>query len=196
MLNKRFGSLLLLAFVLILCTGLFSFAMAEGGQVSGRVFVDKNADGIMNEGERALQNATVTLCKAYPNGETEDITSVKTGKDGLYAFSTAQSDTYAVRFTLPGEYRFTVFGEESAVMPVKGNTGYTLPFTLENDQQITMNAGAVYAKMVAKFNELMANPALLEVPPETVVFEEGLEYDEKGLIKKHKAKIVQPTVSA
>ena len=153
MLNKRFGFVLLLALVLILCTGLFSFAIAEGGQVSGRVFVDKNADGVMNEGERALQNATVTLCKAYPNGETEDITSVKTGKDGLYAFSTAQNDTYAVRFTLPNEYRFTIFGAESAVKPVKGSTGYTLPFTLENDQQITMNAGAVtgnsYVSIVA-----------------------------------------------
>ncbi len=46
----------------------------------------------------------------------------------------------------------------------------------------------MYARMVARFNELMANPALLEVPPETVNFEEGLVFDEHGPIKKRKLK--------
>ena len=153
MLNKRFVAVLLFALALVFTAGLFSCALAEGGQVSGVVYVDKNADGVKNDGERALQNATVTLCKVYPNGETEDISSVKTGKDGLYAFATSQDDTYTVRFTLPGEYRFTVFGDGSPVMPAKGSTSHTLPFVLAKGSQITLNAGGVtgnsYVSIVA-----------------------------------------------
>ena len=69
-----------------------------------------------------------------------------------------------------------------------------LPLGIVADERIC--AGAVYAKMVARFNELMNNPALLEVPPESVQFEEGLEYDEKGLIKRRKTQKQQPSVSA
>lgn len=61
-----------------------------------------------------------------------------------------------------------------------------LPFGIVADERIC--AGAMYARMVARFNELMANPALLEVPPETVNFEEGLVFDEHGPIKKRKLK--------
>lgn len=69
-----------------------------------------------------------------------------------------------------------------------------LPLGIVADERIC--AGAVYAKMVARFNELMNNPALLEVPPESVQFEEGLEYDEKGLIKRRKTQKQHPSVSA
>lgn len=143
MLHKRLLSFIIFSLALVMLSGLFSVAVAEGGQVSGLVFFDKNADGLYNEGERAMQNVTVTLCKVYPNGETDDIASAKTGKDGLYAFAVSQSDTYSLRFSLPKDYRFTRHGLDSAVLPAKGETSYTPPFTLADGQQITLNAGTV-----------------------------------------------------
>lgn len=62
----------------------------------------------------------------------------------------------------------------------------TLPLGIVADERIC--AGAVYAKMVGRFNELMANPALLEVPPEEVHFEENNEYDINGRITKRSRK--------
>ena len=70
-----------------------------------------------------------------------------------------------------------------------------LPFGIVADERIC--AGAVYAKMVARFNELMNNPALLEEKPQNVRFEEGNAYDENGRIKKRKLKkMKQDSVSA
>ena len=69
-----------------------------------------------------------------------------------------------------------------------------LPLGIVADERIC--AGAVYAKMVARFNELMANPTLLETPPASASFEEGLAYDEKGLIKKRRASAPSASVSA
>lgn len=69
-----------------------------------------------------------------------------------------------------------------------------LPFGIVADERIC--AGAVYAKMVARFNQLMNNPELLEAAPEKVVFEEGLEYDENGPIRRSRKQKSQQTVSA
>lgn len=70
-----------------------------------------------------------------------------------------------------------------------------LPFGIVADERIC--AGAVYAKMVARFNELMNNPALLEEVPQNVRFEENNVYDANGKVKKHKVKkISDSTVSA
>lgn len=70
-----------------------------------------------------------------------------------------------------------------------------LPLGIVADERIC--AGAIYAKMVARFKELMHDPALLETPPEKIRFEENHVYDENGRVKKRKAqKAAQPTVSA
>ncbi len=49
-----------------------------------------------------------------------------------------------------------------------------LPIGVTADERIC--AGATYAKFVARVTEYMANPSLLETPPETVRFEEGRAY--------------------
>ncbi len=66
-----------------------------------------------------------------------------------------------------------------------------LPIGIVADERIC--AGAVYAKMVAKFNHLLANPHLLETPPESVRFEENHAYDASGPIKQKKQKAKQQT---
>ncbi len=70
----------------------------------------------------------------------------------------------------------------------------TLPFGIVADERIC--AGAVYAKMVAKFNQIMNNPALLEVPPENIRFEENNVYGVAGRLKRSKKQKNAPTVSA
>jgi len=49
-----------------------------------------------------------------------------------------------------------------------------LPIGITADERIC--AGATYAKLVGRMVELLNNPELLETPPETVHFDEGIEY--------------------
>ena len=49
-----------------------------------------------------------------------------------------------------------------------------LPVGITADERIC--AGAMYARLVDRFMYYMANPSLLETPPETVRYEEGHEY--------------------
>ncbi len=49
-----------------------------------------------------------------------------------------------------------------------------LPVGITADERIC--AGAMYARLVDRFMHYLANPSLLETPPETVRFEEGNEY--------------------
>lgn len=60
-----------------------------------------------------------------------------------------------------------------------------MPIGITADERIC--AGAIYAKMVARMIDLINHPEQLEVPPETVRFEEGNEYS-LPLPKKKKEK--------
>ena len=154
----RYFMLFTVAVMLFCCTA-FS-VQAEGGQVSGIVFVDKDANGVYDDGERAMQNVKVTLCSVYPNGETEDLISATTGKDGLYAFAVSAQGEYQLRFELPKDYRFTLHGKGSAALPAKGESSRTLPFTIAGGETAEMNTGVVtgnsYVSIIA-FEDENAN---------------------------------------
>ncbi|MBE5768466.1 MAG: 2-oxo acid dehydrogenase subunit E2 [Clostridiales bacterium] len=66
--------------------------------------------------------------------------------------------------------------ERSAVVDAKGNAKMKrwLPIGITADERVC--SGAHYAGFFASMNKYMAHPELLEVPPESVRYEPGLEY--------------------
>ena len=82
-----FMSLLMSAVLLI---GVVPAAFAEGGEVSGIVWVDKDADGV-NNGERGFNAVKITLQKMLPDGTAESIVSTWSEKNGSYAFAVAET---------------------------------------------------------------------------------------------------------
>lgn len=172
---------LLCAFVLCLSLP----AWAEGGQVSGTVWYDKDGDGLLNA-ERGLPYVRVTLCTVYPNGQMDELASARTGDDGQYAFSIPEDGTYALSFELPADYRFTLHGLESCALPAVGEDSYSLPFTVSGGQVLTMNCGAVnghsYISIIA-FEDANANggrrngePLIRNVKVELFYTYNGVDY--------------------
>ena len=110
--------------------GIFSFAatrnacpvsnccniIVQPGQTAGLgnyVFEDKNADGIQNGGDIAMQGVLVTL---YQNGSA--VATTTTNASGLYSFTgltPGSSNSYAVGFATPTGF--------TATSPLVGNNG-------------------------------------------------------------------------
>ncbi len=183
MFNNRMRYFVLFALaVLFACCSVCSVC-AEGGQVSGMAFADKNANGVFDEGERPMQNTQVTLCTISAQGESEDILTVKTGKDGLYAFAVADAGMYQLRFELPKDYRFTIHGDGSAAMPAKGEVSRSLPFVLNAGDVIERNVGAVtgnsYVSIVA-FEDENANGGRRDSEPLVRYVKVELYYEYEG----------------
>lgn len=174
-----FMSLLMSAVLLI---GVVPAAFAEGGEVSGIVWVDKDADGV-NNGERGFNAVKITLQKMLPDGTAESIVSTWSEKNGSYAFAVAEDGEYRLHFELPKDYRFTRHGLDSHVLPAKGNESDTLPFTVSGGQAITVNAGGLsgnsYVSIIA-FEDLNLNGGRRESEPRVRNVQVQLYYDFNG----------------
>lgn len=97
--------------------------------VSGALWEDRNADGVWNEGEKALGGVDVHLM----NGTGRIIVaSTTTDETGAYRFDGVQPGSYKLRMDAPENYVFSGAKKDSA-LPLEsagGARGYSVSFTL------------------------------------------------------------------
>ena len=82
------------------------FGYVATGSLGDRVWYDRDANGVQDDGEPGIAGVTVTLLDAAGSPVTHNargkaITPVRTDKDGAYAFSDLLPGTYTVAFTPP-----------------------------------------------------------------------------------------------
>lgn len=180
--NKQVFLFVSLIFALMMLLGLSSAALAEGGQVSGVVWNDKNIDGLF-DGERVMPGVNVSLCRELEDGSFEELVSTRTGDDGMYAFSMPEDGEYTLWFSLPEDYRFTLHGLDSSVLPSVGRRGHTPAFSLSGGQVLTMNAGGTtgnsYLSIIA-FEDKNLNGGRMDSEPRVRGISVELHYEYNG----------------
>ncbi len=111
--------------------------------VSGRAWLDANADGQMDADESAMTGVYAELLDE--NGVV--IASRKTDADGRYSFNLLRRGNYAVRFTLTSGVLFAdQTGEAggSSAAPVSGGTSTTEMFSVSQGECVDwMNIGGI-----------------------------------------------------
>lgn len=107
--------------------------------IGDRVWEDKNANGIQDDGEAGIVGATVQLKDA--NGKV--VQTTQTGADGKYSFA-ADAGTYTVAVTAPKGYVFTTAnaGTDTAIDSNVNSSGQSGKITVANgDTNNTIDAG-------------------------------------------------------
>ena len=134
------GWMILIACLLLLLLGAHS-AMAEG-QVSGVVWVEKNVDGTLESGENGYgMGAKITLEKRYPTSDSDQYINRMSDQNGAFMFQGLAAGEYRMRVEVSPDYRFTVHGKGSGILPSQGSVGYSPFFTVQDGQSLTMNVG-------------------------------------------------------
>ncbi|MBR5111143.1 MAG: hypothetical protein IK099_13270 [Clostridia bacterium] len=138
-LPKR-GWMFLIACLLLLFLG--AAGAAAEGQVSGTVWVEKNVDGRYESGENGYGfGAKITLEKRYPSGQNDQYINKMSDQAGAYVYTGLAAGEYRMRIEVTSDYRFTVHGADSCILPSQGNIGYTPYFTVQDGMSLTMNVG-------------------------------------------------------
>ncbi|MBQ9009572.1 MAG: carboxypeptidase regulatory-like domain-containing protein, partial [Clostridia bacterium] len=68
--------------------------MGRDGRISGVVFYDRNADGLLTPDEKGIPDITVTLCDVAGN----EIEETQTDGEGRYAFTSLSAGQYTLNF--------------------------------------------------------------------------------------------------
>ena len=184
--HKHGGFILILA-ALFLLLGVQG-ALAENGQVSGIVWQDKTADGVIAGGETGLAGAKVTLEIKDANGKPQVAVNATSSKSGDFLFTNLGAGEYRLRIELDKDYHFTLFGLDSAMLPAQGNVSYSPWFTLGENESRQMNAGATKSSCsvnLIAFEDENANGGRMQTEPllKGVLTEVLFEYqDETCLI--------------
>lgn len=113
--------------------------VALKASIGDRVWEDKNANGIQDDGEAGIVGATVQLKDA--NGKV--VQTTQTGADGKYSFA-ADAGTYTVAVTAPKGYVFTATtaGSNTAIDSNVNSSGQSGAITLANGEtNNTIDAG-------------------------------------------------------
>ncbi|ADI64023.1 SdrD B-like domain-containing protein [Trichormus azollae] len=74
-----------------------NFGELTPASIGDRVWLDNNANGIQDDGELGISNATVKLL----NADSTVVATTTTGSDGLYSFTNLQPGDYKVQFVQP-----------------------------------------------------------------------------------------------
>lgn len=117
-------------------------AQAEGGQISGKVWLESTIDGKMAANESLVSGAVITLEQQLSDGSFAALDSAMTGNDGAYNFRVAAAGAYRLSVQLPTEYRFTMPEADSAALPAQGSQSRTNVYALADGQSLTLNFGA------------------------------------------------------
>ncbi|OQX07623.1 MAG: hypothetical protein BWK80_49265, partial [Desulfobacteraceae bacterium IS3] len=116
--------------------------------ISDFVWLDKNHDGIQNNGEPGIGGVKVNLY----NGDGTFITSVFTNENGYYIFPNLVPGSYVVGFDLPSGYKFTPpyqGGNDTVDSNADITTGRTGIIPLDSGQNITtIDAGMILDKKI------------------------------------------------
>ncbi|MBR3109456.1 MAG: hypothetical protein IKH30_20050 [Clostridia bacterium] len=125
---------------------LFLFLSAAGAlaecRLGGTIWVEKTVDGVYQSDEGVYNSgAKITLEKRNASGESDRYTFVTSDQSGNYLFSGLKAGEYRLRVEAGSEYRFTMHGTGSSVLPAQGSIGYTPYFTLQDGISLRMNIG-------------------------------------------------------
>lgn len=142
---KRFTLMLL---VLTLAVGIP--ALAQAGEVSGRVYSDLNGNKKEDTQERGLSSVVVRLIMVKDQVETE-FASVQTDAKGNFGFAKVEAGQYYLDIRLPKDTYFIdpMYGG-SAALPAQGNHGRTPLFEVKEGDAVTLPVGTT--KRPAYFN--------------------------------------------
>ncbi len=95
------------SFELPVKTGMaMGIGLVRAGKVTGRVWLDKNADGVRDAADSGLSGFTVTLVS--PDGGVTR--SAVTSEDGTFVFAGLQTGTYRLEADLSSDWMFTSGG--------------------------------------------------------------------------------------
>ena len=177
---QKYGGFILILAMLLLLLGVQS-ALAENGQVYGIVWVDKTADGVIGGGESGLSGAKVTLEIKDENGKAQVAVNTTSSKSGDFLFSGLKAGEYRLRIELAKEYHFTLQGLDSFMLPAQGNVSYSPWFSLSENEQRQLNAGATKSSCsvnVIAFEDLNENGGRMQTEPlmRSVLVEVVYEY--------------------
>ena len=114
---------------------LVRITICRAAQVSGRVRIDDDGDGVIDSSAQTLAGVRVTLLKAE-DGHTDRVAETVTDESGCYHFGNLLAGTYSVLFKLDGDWAFTRFGEDSAVYGAVAQSGSTQSFELATGETI------------------------------------------------------------
>ena len=143
-------------------------SLAEGGQVSGLVWLEKTVDGVIGSGEGGVTGAKVTLERRDDNGQPQVAVNTVSGKGGDFLFSSLPAGDYRIRIEVSSEYHFTEHGHGSAALPARGNVSYTPYFRVEEGQRLTKDIGLTksYCSVsVVAFEDENANGGRMQSEP-------------------------------
>jgi len=107
------------------------------GEISGVVWLDKNNDGVRNNGEPGLRGILVDL---YHCGSDEWVEGGRTGAAGEYIFENLQDGDYYVKVTSDVNYQIISKKRNSTVDPATGR-GECVELSSSGKQSATVNAG-------------------------------------------------------
>jgi hypothetical protein len=138
---RRNQRLCCLTLVLLLLVSVPS-AFAEEGRVQGTVWHDDTPDGLMND-EACVPGAVIVLEKMAGEGGITETARTESDENGFYSLTVPETGTYRLRVELPADYLvFSLFGQDSSVLPIQGSIGFTRYFETAGGENKTMNIGA------------------------------------------------------
>lgn len=118
--------------------------ICRAAQVSSRVRIDDDGDGVIDSSAQTLAGVRVTLLKAE-DGHTDRVAETVTDESGCYHFGDLLAGTYSVLFKLDGDWAFTRFGEDSTVYGAVAQSGSTQSFELATGETIEqIDAGVTF----------------------------------------------------
>ena len=129
--------------------------------IGNYVWIDRNANGVQDDGELPLSGVTVELFDSNgdPAKDKNDapVPATTTNASGLYFFDNLRAGEYRVKFTLPPGWKFTDAGEgddrtldsnASTDEGDHGNSGYFTVYTRVEDNSIADTDAGTQATFV------------------------------------------------
>ena len=117
--------------------------LIEGAKLHGIAFMDANHNGLYDEGEEPLSGVKIEVSKAYAD---KPISTVTTGKDGLWEVGGLRAANYEVRVVLPskGGIYFSAVAEGGNRFPYRTNRREsTLSLTVSKAEDVEIDIGGV-----------------------------------------------------
>ncbi|MFC5699817.1 SdrD B-like domain-containing protein [Cohnella faecalis] len=119
------------------------------------VWIDSNADGIQDSGEKGLNGVTIELYNRFGALVlTKTTANDKDGRPGYYLFESIQADDYSVKFILPSGYVFSPSkkGADGETDSDAGENGATGTITLQPGQvNLSVDAGLTPLSSIGNF---------------------------------------------
>lgn len=138
-LQKRGWIVFFACFVVLLLGSANALAECRAG---GVVWVEKTVDGVYQSDENVYASgAKITLEKRYPANENDKYINTISDQSGSYIIAGLQAGEYRMRVEAANDYRFTIHGTGSCILPSQGPVGYSPYFSLRDGESVTMNIG-------------------------------------------------------